>query len=237
MRITFSQFNTTDLVNLVQRCIKVSEEPEFDALSNHPLLLKLKTIYNKFGKVYYSKLNSDKSKLLIDANQKRDIPFNAFKSILSGYIHQPMSSFYQEAKDIFSIIECFGIELNTQNYETETLQMKKLIEELEKPENASKIENMQISPLVTKMKLAQNAFEFLYKNSGGYKIELNVNYLQNSNRESLEIALCNYLNMVEIMHSLAVWKDLYMKLNNELKTINKNHLRAIKKEILKNQFN
>jgi hypothetical protein len=42
--------------------------------------------------------------------------------------------------------------------------MKKLIEELEKEENAIKIQKISLSPLVEEMKLAQKAFEFLYKN-------------------------------------------------------------------------
>lgn len=236
MRITFSQFNTIDFVTLVQRCINISEEPDFEVISNHPLLLKLKTAYNKYGKVYYSKLNSDKSKLLIDANQKRDIPFNAFKSILNGYIHQPTSPFYQEAKEIFSIIQCFGIVLNTQNYDIETIQMKKLIEELEKEENATKIQKISLSPLVNEMKLAQKAFEFLYNNTDSVKIDIESNRSQNSNREILETALYNYLNMVEIMNNLTVWRELHLKLNIELKAINKKHLKTVKKAVLREQL-
>jgi len=246
MRITFSQFNTNDLVTLVQRCIKVSEESDFDVLSNHQLLFKLKSAYNKFGKVYYSNLYSDKNKLLFDANRKRDIPYKAFKSILSGYIHQLSYSYYLEALEIYSIIECFGIELNTQNYYVETIQMKKLIEELEKAENASKIEKLQLTHLVSEMKVAQKAFDFLYNNTESYinytskteylKNNINTNYFQNSNREILETALYNYFNMVEIMNNLTVWRELYIKLNNELKTINKNHLRNVKNEILSKQY-
>jgi len=220
MQLSFSSVSTKDLAALCQRAISISEDPAYPVVKDNPLLLAVKTVYNDYDAVYTKKAFSGKSDLLIIADNKRDNPFSGLKSILQGHIKVSSSPYQQDAKDIYAIIEHFGIGLDRYKWAEETAQMKKLLEALALPENMVKIERMLLTVVVTQIRDAQTAFELLYKETSGENAELHAMESASSMRKTLETALHNYLNVVKAMSEIPGWKLLYGQLDEVLKTAN-----------------
>ncbi len=230
MKISFTEISTKDLAALGQRTISISDEPAFAVVKDNPLLAAVKTVYNEYDTVYTKKAYSGKGELLVAADTERDTPFAGFKNILLGYAKISSSAFQQDAKDIYAIIEKYGVDLNRYKWAEETAQMKKLIEELDKPENAAKIERMQLTGVVTQIKEAQTAFEKLFNEIAGENSELRIMESASSYRKTLEMALRNYFNVVKAMNGLPGWKELYAKLDEAVKAANNSKQNAPKKD-------
>lgn len=230
MKISFTEISTKDLAALGQRTISISDEPAFAVVKDNPLLAAVKTVYNEYDTVYTKKAYSGKGELLVAADTERDTPFAGFKNILLGYAKISSSAFQQDAKDIYAIIEKYGIDLNRYKWAEETAQMKKLIEELDKPENAAKIERMQLTGVVAQIEEAQTAFEKLFNEIAGENSELRIMESASSYRKTLETALRNYFNVVKAMNGLPGWKELYAKLDEAVKAANNSKQNAPKKD-------
>ena len=170
--------------------------------------------------MYTKKAFSGKGNLLIEADGHRDAPFGGFKFILMGHIKVSSSPYRQDAKDIYAIVEKLGIDLDRYKYAEQTAQLKKLLEELDKPENAAKIERMQLTPVVTQIKEAQTAFEKLFNEVAGENSELRLMESASSLRKTLEATLRNYFNVVKAMNQQPGWKELYAKLDEVVKAAN-----------------
>jgi len=220
MKINLTQLSTKDLAALSQRTIVISDEPAFAVVKDNPLLAAVKSVYNEYDTVYTKKAYSGKSDLLAEADSKRDAPFGGLKFILLGHIKVSSSSYQQDAKDIYAIIEKYGIDLDRYKWAEETAQLKKLIEELDKPENVAKIERMQLTVVLTQIKDAQTAFEKLFVEVAGENSELRMMESASSFRKTLETALHNYFNVVKAMNQLPGWKELYAKLDEIVKAAN-----------------
>lgn len=220
MKINLPQLSTKDLAALGQRTITISDEPAFAVVKDNPLLAAVKTVYTDYDAVYTKKAYSGKGDLLIEADGNRDAPFGGFKFILLGHIKVSSSPYRQDAKDIYAIVEKYGIDLDRYKYAEETAQMKKLLEELDKPENAAKIERMQLTPVVTQIKEAQTAFEKLFNEVAGENSELRMLESASSFRKTLEVTLRNYFNVVKAMNQQPGWKELYAKLDEVVKAAN-----------------
>ncbi|MEI6752968.1 MAG: DUF6261 family protein [Paludibacter sp.] len=220
MKINLPQLNTKDLAALGQRTITISDEPAFAVVKDNPLLAAVKTVYNEYDALYTQKASSGKSDLLIEADSKRDTPFGGLKGILVGHSKLSSSPYQQDAKDIYAIIVKYGIDLDRYKWAEETAQLKKLLEELDKPENAAKIERMLLTHVVTQIKEAQTAFEKLFNEVAGENSELRLMESASSYRKALESTLRNYFNVVKAMNSLPGWRELYAKLDEVVKAAN-----------------
>jgi len=220
MKSNLSQLSTKDLAALSQRTITISDEPAFAVVKDNPLLSAVKAVYDEYDAVYTKKAYSGKSDLLLEADHMRDTPFGGFKFILLGHIKVSSSPYQQDAEDIYAIIEKYGIDLNRYKWAEETAQMKKLLEELDKPENVAKIERMQLTGVVTQIKEAQIAFERLFNEVAGENAGLRMMESASSMRKTLETALRNYLNVVKAMNTLPGWKELYAKLDEVVRAAN-----------------
>lgn len=222
MKINLAQLSTKDLAALSQRTIVISDEPAFTVVKDNPLLAAVKTVYNEYDAVYTKKAYSGKGELLIEADSNRDAPFGGFKFILLGHIKVSSSPYRQDAIDIYAIVEKYGIDLDRYKWAEETAQMKKLLEELDKPANVAKIERMQLTAVVTQIKEAQTAFEALFNEIIGENAELRLMESATSFRKTLETALRNYFNVVKAMNQIPGWKELYAKLDEAVKAANNN---------------
>ncbi|HEY5589875.1 MAG TPA: DUF6261 family protein [Paludibacter sp.] len=222
MKINLAQLSTKDLAALSQRTIVISDEPAFAVVKDNPLLAAVKSVYNEYDTVYTKKAYSGKGDKLMEADGKRDAPFGGFKFILIGHIKVSSSPYHQDAVDIYAIIEKYGIDLDRYKWAEETAQMKKLLEELDKPENAAKIERMQLTVVLTQIKDAQTAFEKLFNEVAGENSELRMMESATSFRKTLETALRNYFNVVKAMNQLPGWKEFYAKLDEVVKAANNN---------------
>ncbi|ADQ79026.1 hypothetical protein Palpr_0874 [Paludibacter propionicigenes WB4] len=220
MTISFTSLSTKDLATLSQRTIVTSDEPAFSMVRDNPLLAAVKTVYNEYDGVYAKKFYTGKGDQLVDADDERDNPFAGLKSILIGHAKAKSSPFQQDAKDLYAIIEKYGIDLDRYKWAEETAQLKKLIEELDKPENMMKIDRMQLRPIVDHLKEAQSKFEQLFNEIAGENSELHMMESASSMRKTLESALRNYLNVVKAMKSQPGWKELYAKLDEMVKAAN-----------------
>ena len=215
--MSLSTLSTKDLAALCQRSIVVSDEPAFDVVKNNPLLAALKADYSIYDSAYAKKSSSGKGDLLLQADDNRDVPFGALKAILVGHIRAVSSPFNKDAVDIYAVIEKYGLDLNTFKYAEETAQMKKLIEELDKPENVSKIENMMLTPIVEQLKDAQTAFEGLFNEVAGENAELRLLDSATNLRKRLHSVMHSYFGMVKAMSSQPGWRELYAKLDELFK--------------------
>jgi len=177
-------------------------------------------MYNDYDAVYTKKAYSGKGDLLLEADGKRDAPFGGFKFILLGHIKVSNSPYQQDAKDIYAIVEKYGIDLDRYKYAEETAQLKKLMEELDKPANVAKIENMQLTAVVTQIKDAQTAFEKLFNEIAGENSELRLMESASSFRKTFEVTLRNYFNLVKAMSEQPGWRELYAKLDEAVKAAN-----------------
>ena len=219
MKMNFRLLSTRELAATSQRTITVSGEPAYAVVKNNPLLVALEAVYNEYDAVYVKKTFSGKSEQLAEADKNRDVPFGGLKSVLVGHSKLAISPYNQQAKDIYSIIEKHGIGLDRYSYAEETAQLKKLLEELDLPANAAKIEQMQMTPVVTQIKTAQAAFEKLFNETAGENSELRLMESATSMRKNLEAALRNYFNLVKAMSSQPGWKELYAKLDEMAKAV------------------
>jgi len=232
MKGNLAQLSTKDLAALSQRTITISDEPSFAVVKDNPLLAVVKSVYGEYDAVYTKKAFSGKSDLLLEADHKRDTPFGGFKFILLGHIKVSSSAYQQDAKDIYAIIEKYGIDLDRYKWAEETAQLKKLIEELDKPENVAKIERMQLTAVVTQIKEAHAAFERLFNEVAGENSLLRTMESASSFRKTLETALRNYLSVVKAMNSQPGWKELYAKLDEVVKAANNGRQTAPKTETI-----
>lgn len=148
-----------------------------------------------------------------------------------GHIKVSSSAYRQNAIDIYAIFEKYGIDLDRYKWVEKTAQMKKLLEELDIPANAAKIENMQLTPVVTQIKEAQTAFETLFNEIANENAELRLMESASSYRKTLETALRNYFNVVKAMSQLPGWKELYAKLDEVLKAANNNRKNTPKADV------
>ncbi len=209
--------STKDLAAVCQRAITVSDEPTYAVVRDNPLLMALKIVYGDYDTVYTKKTYSGKGILLVDADGNRDTPFSGMKSVLVGHAKLSDSPFQQEAIEIYAIFEKYGVDLDRYKWAEETAQMKKLLEELFKPENAAKIERMQLTFALNQINAAQIAFEKLFNEIAEENSELRMMESASSIRKTLQTTLINYLNVVQAMNSLPGWKELYAKLDEMVK--------------------
>ncbi|WP_374459321.1 DUF6261 family protein [Chryseobacterium taeanense] len=217
MKITLSDLNTKDLATLVQRSITASDSGKYAVISNHPLLSELKTIYTEYDAVYTKSTYSGKGNDVASADRDRDISFRALKNFLNGYRKMPSLSNYQFAEDLYQIFKLYDLSLDKMSYSSQTAQIKKLIEDLEKPENTQKLDALSLFPAFDDMKSKQNAFEQIFAEQAGANANLRNMKSASSIRKDLEKALRSYLNFITVMKDITGWELLYADINEVVK--------------------
>jgi Family of unknown function (DUF6261) len=217
MRITLSDLNTKDLATLVQRTITASDSGKYAVISNHPLLSELKTIYTEYDAVYTKSTFSGKGNDVANADRDRDISFRALKNFLNGYRKMPSLSNYQFAEDLYQIFKLYDLSLDKMSYSSQTAQMKKLIEDLEKPENIQKLNVLSLFPSFNEMKSKQDTFEQIFAEQAGANANLRNMKSASSIRKDLEKALRSYLNFITVMKDITGWELLYADINELVK--------------------
>jgi hypothetical protein len=220
MKINLARLITKDLAVLGQRVVAISDEPAFIVIKGNPLLEAVRLAHADYDAVFTKKVFSGKGVLVADADIHRDTVFAGFKDILVGYSKLDNLPFQQDAKDIYAIVEEFGIDLDRYTYSAETAQLQKLLEKLAKPEYAIKIDRMQLTAIVTELRAAQANFELLFNEQAQANAELRLMESASSIRKNLETALRNYFNVVKAMRQQAGWKELYAKLDEIVKAAN-----------------
>lgn len=209
MKITLSKLSTRDLATLSQRIINSSESGNFPVISNHPLLTELKTMYANYDHVYAKQIYSGKGTDVASADAKRDLAFRVLKNFLNGYRNMTTLSNYQFAEDLYQIFKIYGIDMDRESYSKQTAQMKKLIEDLEKPENIQKLNALSLIPAFNDMKTKHETFEMIFAEQAEANAGLRQMKSATSIRRDLEKNLKSFLDLITAMKDVPDWKLLF----------------------------
>jgi len=218
MKINLGHLSTKNLATLAQRVISISKAVFHPVVKDHVLLTEVESAYADFDAVYTKSTYSGKGPVVAEADARRDEPFEGFKSLLFGYAKINGCSLQQDAKDLYGIFESFGLDLDRYSYSEQTAQMVKLIQELDKPVNVSRIVRLNITEPFEIMKSAQSAFEKIFGEQAKANAELRQMESATSLRKNLETSLRNYFAIVVAMKALDGWKELYAELSEVVKS-------------------
>lgn len=221
MKITLAKLSTKDLATLAQRIIIASDSGNYDIISGHQLLSEVKTIYADYDMVYTKSTYSGKGNDVASADRDRDISFRALKNFLDGYRKMPSLSNYQFAEDLYQIFKLYDLSLDKMSYSSQTAQMKKLIEDLEKPENIQKLNALSLFPTFEDMKSKQNSFKQIFAGQAEANAKLRNMKSASAIRRDLEKTLKSYLNLINAMKEITGWELLYAEINELVKAAKK----------------
>lgn len=217
MKITLSKLSTKDLATLCQRIINSSESGNFPVISDHPLLTDLKTMFADYDEVYTKQIYSGKGVNVAEADRERDNAFRVLKNFLNGYRKMTTLSNYQFAEDVFQIFRLYGIDVDKESYSRQTAQMKKLIEDLEKPENIQKLHALSLTTAFNDMKSKHEAFEIIFAEQAVANANLRLMKSATAIRRDLEKTIKSFLSLITAMKDIKDWKLLYADLNELVK--------------------
>lgn len=224
MKITLRKLSTKDLATLSQRVISTSESGKYPVINNHPLLKEVKAKYADYDSVYTKMSFSGKGNDVASLDRERDLAFSTIKAFLSGYRKMLTLPNYQFADDLYKIFKQFGLDLDRMSYSSQTAQMKKLIEELDKPENTTKITALSITAAFTDMKTKQTAFETLFAEQATANADLRNMKSASGIRKDLEKSLKSFLNLITAMKDVPDWKLFYADTNELVKAAKNSNL-------------
>lgn len=218
MKISLQRLSTKDLATLVQRTIASSKSGKYKITENQPLLTALEGVFVQYDAVYTKQTFSGKGKSVAEADEARDKAFSALKNFLFGYHQLSIAPNADKAKALYDIIKTYGTDMDRQTYSTQTAQLKKLIEDLDKSENKAKLTALGILPALEDLKTKQEAFETLFAEQSEANAELRKTPSATALRKDLEKALRTYLDLIKVMKSQPVWEDLYQDINELVKS-------------------
>ena len=224
MKITLSRLSTKDLATLAKRIINLSDSGTYPVIKDHPLVTETKTKYADYDIVYVKQIYSGKGDNVADADKERDISFSNLKGFLNGYRKLSSVANHQSAEELYQIFKLFGLELYKLSYSSETAQMKKLIEELEKPENMAKIDALSLTAAFTDMKTKQTAFETLFAEQATANADLRNIKSASGIRKDLEKSLKSFLNLITAMKDVTDWKLFYADTDELVKAAKNSNL-------------
>ncbi len=110
------------------------------------------------------------------------------------------------------------------SYSSQTAQIKKLIEELEKPDNNKKINDLKLQTAFDEMKDKQIAFEQIFAEQAGANADLRQQKSASGIRKDLEEALKSFLGLITAMKDLTDWKLFYAEVNELVKAAKNSNL-------------
>lgn len=230
MKITLTSLSTKNLATLAQRTINSSQAGNYTIVENHPLLLSLIASYQNYDTVYTKLTYSGKGKEVATADKERDVAFSNMKAFLNGYRKLTSVANYQDAEALYKVFQMFGLDLDRLSYSAETAQLKKLIEELEKPDNTLRIINLSLVAAFDDLKTKHTDFEILFAQQAEANADLRQISSASSSRKELEQVLRSYLNLITAMKDVPDWSNLYHDLNEIVKAARNSVLPASKGE-------
>lgn len=226
MKITLTALSTKNLATLAQRIINSSQSGNYTIIEGHPLLMALATSYSTYDAVYTKLTYSGKGKEVAAADKERDAAFSSIKAFLNGYRKLPFAANHTDAEALYTIFKQFGLNLDTLSYSAQTAQLKKLIEELEKPENMQRIENLTITTAFNDLKKKHQAFETVFAEQAEANADLRTIASASSTRKELEQRLQSYFSLITAMKDMPEWSKLYYDLNEIVKAAKNSTLSA-----------
>ena len=232
MKISLVRLSTKDLATLAQRILANIQSGNYPVIANHPLTVPLQDSYAEYDEVYTKQTYSGKGNDVAAADHVRDVSYSTLKGFLDGYRMLTTAPNYQAAQDLYTVFKNFGLDVDRLSYSSQTAQMKKLIEELEKPENAQKFTDLSVMPAFTDMKTKHEDFEMLFATQGVQNANLRNMTSASAIRRDLEQKLKAYLQLLTAMKEVPDWQLLYNDTNELVKAAkNSDHKEKVEKPI------
>jgi len=217
MKITLTKLSTKDLATLAQRIITNCQSGKYPVITDHPLTFTLRNSYTEYDLVYTKQIYSGKGKSVAMADHERDVAYNSLKAFLNGYRKLSTAPNYQLAEDLYGLFKTFGLNVDRLSYSSQTAQMKKLIEELETPENTRKITALSLSAALADMKAKHEEFEIQFADQAEANADLRQMTSASAIRKDLEKNLKTYLGLLTAMKNIPGWQLLYSDTNELVK--------------------
>lgn len=217
MKISLVRLSTKNLATLAQRIISNAQSGKYPVISNHPLVSSIQTSYAAYDEVYTKQVYSGKGTDVASADQQRDVAYTSLKAFLNGYRKLSTAVNYKLAEDLYQVFKQFGLDLDRLSYSSQTAQMKKLIEELELPENKQKITALSLDAAFNEMKAKHEAFELIFANQAEANADLRQMSSASAIRKVLEKHLKSYFNLLTAMKEVSGWELFYNDVNELVK--------------------
>ena len=217
MKITLSRLGTKNLASLAQRVVNSSKSGKYKIAEEHDFLKALERESAEYDKLYVKLTYSGKGEEITAADMARDKAFYALKLYLKGYKDVPSLPDVTEAAVLYKLMDQYGGNIIKMTYADESAQLKRLIVELDKPENIARLTTLKLKPAYEELKAKQKAFEDFYAEQAEANAELRALPSASSVRARLESALRAYLDLVFAMRSITGWDMLYRDLNEMVK--------------------
>lgn len=221
MKISLVRISTKDLAALTQRTIEASKNGKNRVSEPNPLLGEVEKIYTDYDAVYAKQIYSGKGKSVAQADEDRDKVFTSFKNFLWGYRQIPTMPNAEKAEKLYQIIKSFGTNIDRLSYAEQTAQLKKLIEELEKPENKAMLTALGLEETFTALKQKQTYFEQIFSEQATANADLRKLPSASAIRKSLEKALRTYFDYLAAVQNLPQWNALYLEISELVKAVRK----------------
>ena len=198
---------------MAQRVVNSSKSGKYKIAEEHDFLKALERESAEYDKLYVKLTYSGKGEEITAADMARDKAFYALKLYLKGYKDVPSLPDVTEAAVLYKLMDQYGGNIIKMTYADESAQLKRLIVELDKPENIARLTTLKLKPAYEELKAKQKAFEDFYAEQAEANAELRALPSASSVRARLESALRAYLDLVFAMRSITGWDMLYRDLN------------------------
>ena len=218
MKISLQRISTKNLATLALRVIEASKTGKTQLGQQHPMLMDLEEKYRAYDEVYTKQTFSGKGKSVAEADEARDKAFSSLKNFLWGYRQVSSVPNADQAGELYEVIKLFGTDIDRLSYSAQSAQMKKLIEELDKPENTIKINVLSLSAAFMELKTKHQHFEQLYTEQAEANANLRKMPSATAIRRDLEKSLKSYLDLISIMKTQPDWADFYQEVNELVKS-------------------
>ena len=218
MKISLQRFSTKNLATLALRVIEASKTGKTQLGQQRPMLMDLEEKYRAYDEVYTKQTFSGKGKSVAEADEARDKAFSSLKNFLWGYRQVSSVPNADQAGELYEVIKLFGTDIDRLSYSAQSAQMKKLIEELDKPENTIKINVLSLSTAFMELKTKHQHFEQLYTEQVEANADLRKMPSATAIRRDLEKSLKSYLDLISIMKTQPDWADFYQEVNELVKS-------------------
>ena len=218
MKISLVRLTTKNLATLALRVIEASKIGKTQLGQQRPMLMDLEEKYRAYDEVYTKQTFSGKGKSVAEADEARDKAFSNLKNFLWGYRQVSSVPNADQAGELYEVIKLFGTDIDRLSYSAQSAQMKKLIEELDKPENTIKINVLSLSAAFMELKTKHQHFEQLYTEQVEANADLRKMPSATAIRRDLEKSLKSYLDLISIMKTQPDWADFYQEVNELVKS-------------------
>lgn len=218
MKISLQRISTKNLATLALRVIEASKTGKTQLGQQQPMLMDLEEKYRAYDEVYTKQTFSGKGKSVAEADEARDKAFSNLKNFLWGYRQVSSVPNADQAGELYEVIKLFGTDIDRLSYSAQSAQMKKLIEELDKPENTMKINVLSLSAAFMELKTKHQHFEQLYTEQVEANADLRKMPSATAIRRDLEKSLKSYLDLISIMKTQPDWADFYQEVNELVKS-------------------